>query len=44
MNKQLIFDKVARHLLTQKRKSQDGLCLFRGPKWIKMRGGRVGGA
>lgn len=41
MNAQQIFDTVARHLLTQRRKSQDamGNCLYRGPDGMKCAAG-----
>ncbi len=36
MKPQKIFDRVATHLLTQKKKSQrGGSCLYRGPKGLK---------
>lgn len=38
---QVVFDTVARHLLTQKMKSQDdeGTCLYRGPEGLKCAAG-----
>jgi len=35
MNRQEIFDTVAKHLLTQKVKSKAAICLYRGPNGTK---------